>query len=798
MLKKINLNIFWKILMLLGISILSVSIGIFLTTNYYVTTSLDEQSLNQLETYRQTAESELNELQTATTNISHLLAINLDIREAFHDNNHNLLNEIGADIIQDTELEFITFIDKKGIVLARGHSDQQGDTVEMIYSVQQSLEGNIVEGYEYSEYLPLSIRTGYPIEHNGEIIGTIVAGMNFSSHSFVDTINEKLGVDATVFQNDERLSTSIRGEANERLVGTTMQDPEVTRTVIQNNEVFWDTNPVQGIMYDAVYWPIEDMRGDTVGMFFLGQPRSVIENIQSGVLNSILVVTAIIGGLMILFGGLFARKISNSIKRATNFASLIANGSMDNSLEVKSRDETGKLADSLNEVRENVIRMIKDTEHMAESIRHGDIRAVLPVEQYEGAYSMLAKDINNASEIVAEYLEGLPISAMAVDTNCKILWMNRQGIKEGGSDPVNKNCNEVFDMESCGTSGCATKKCMSTGQTEYAEADHNFGGKQMYIAYHSHPVKDTNGKIVGAFEVQVDLTEIKQAQRKMQEISERALSVANSVSSASEELSAQVEQSGRAAEEQAKQCEITASSMEEMNTTVLEVAQNASYAAENASQVNKIAQQSETMMNESITAIDDVNEKSITMKNRLDELGQNAKQITNIINTIEDIADQTNLLALNAAIEAARAGDAGRGFAVVADEVRKLAEKTMKATQEVEESVNTIQGSVDVSVKNMDDAGSAVGSANEKIKSLGEELAKIIKMTEETSSQVTSIATAAEEQSAASEEVNQSVNSINNSAKETSDVTRQSAQAINDLAEQANELQKIIDELKSS
>ncbi|WP_243438572.1 methyl-accepting chemotaxis protein [Fundidesulfovibrio soli] len=269
------------------------------------------------------------------------------------------------------------------------------------------------------------------------------------------------------------------------------------------------------------------------------------------------------------------------------------------------------------------------------------------------------------------------------------------------------------------------------------------------------------------------------------------------VSSASEELSAQVEQSSHGAQDQAQRIGETATAMEEMNATVMEVARNASRAAETTEKAKDRAESGSKVVSRVVDGIGQVQTQALGMKEDMSLLGKQAEGIGQVMNVISDIADQTNLLALNAAIEAARAGDAGRGFAVVADEVRKLAEKTMTATKEVGEAIHGIQQGTQKNIGNVETAVKTINEATSLAGESGEALAEIVKLVEAATDQVRSIATASEQQSAASEEINRSIEDVSRISSETSDAMRQSAMAVSELANQAGVLRGLIEDMKS-
>jgi twitching motility protein PilJ len=229
-------------------------------------------------------------------------------------------------------------------------------------------------------------------------------------------------------------------------------------------------------------------------------------------------------------------------------------------------------------------------------------------------------------------------------------------------------------------------------------------------------------------------------------------------------------------------------SVADMTVSVRQVADSADQSAKAARQVLQAASKGEEAVRNSLASMQQIRAEVQTISKKIKSLGDRSLEISNIVNTIQDIAAQTHLLALNASIEAAGAGEAGLRFSVVADEVRKLAERATQATRDIGTLIKGVQVETQDAVVAMESGTHEVESGYQVSLRAEEALQEIGKISQTSAELAAEISHASQTQVRAAETTAGAVQAIAGAAARTEQGVQQGRQNVEQLARLAEEL----------
>lgn len=282
--------------------------------------------------------------------------------------NHEQAKEIGQKLMKMAGSDFMTITDETGRVLARGHSEKYNDSITNQETVVLALKGQPAAAVVEGTIVPFTIRASQPVLYEGRLVGTISIGTSLVTSAYIDWLKQLSGLDVTIFKGDTRAMTTIMNNG-QRAIGTKLQSPEIIEAVLKKGETRFAHNKILGVEYNSAYWPVRDAHDKIIGMWFVGMPIDVLQQLESEAVNKAIMVGCILLVVQLTLSVIIGLRVSAPVGKITRYALGVAEGQKDLTLDVYSKDDMGQLADALRHMEENLRKLVQDASEKAEQAR---------------------------------------------------------------------------------------------------------------------------------------------------------------------------------------------------------------------------------------------------------------------------------------------------------------------------------------------------------------------------------------------------------------------------------------------
>lgn len=243
----------------------------------------------------------------------------------------------------------------------------------------------------------------------------------------------------------------------------------------------------------------------------------------------------------------------------------------------------------------------------------------------------------------------------------------------------------------------------------------------------------------------------------------------------------------------------------EITSTMAQLSASFNQIAEHSRSVAKIAdnalQNTKTgaeLMKKVMVKIDEINADNQKNIDKIIELGKKSREITKVMEIINDITAQTKLIAFNAAIEASSAGEAGKRFGVVAVEIRRLADNVTESTGEIENRISDIQEAVNNMIIDSEKSSKEIGEGLKYAEETAQKLTDIVNGSQSTLDAAREISLSTQQQLTASEQVLVALREMDEGARQNTESIKQINAIGKDLAALSDHLKALVEKFNLS
>ena len=497
-------------------------------------------------------------------------------------------------------------------------------------------------------------------------------------------------------------------------------------------------------------------------------------------------IAVVIGLLLAIF---IPKSITRPLDEAVSVAVSIAAGNLDNTINVRSEDEVGRLLKAMQKMQDNLRKVVTDIETVVNAAVQGDFTRQVDLSGKQGFGLDIGLALNALNTNLLNQIGGNPADAVLVASRIAAGDLSGSvNVRAGDTisilaamssmrNNLNATIAEVQLIVNATAEGDFSKKMTTAAKQGYSKtlsellnrlSDVTEGGLKDAIrvsgAISQGDLTQTIDKnypgLFGQLEVAINTTveRLKDVIGMIHEASDTINTAAGEIAVGNMDLSGRTEQEASSLEE-------TSARMEELSSTVSRNAQNAREANQLSIRSNAIATRGGEMVRRVIATMGDIQGSS--------------RKMADIIGVIDSISFQTNILALNAAVEAARAGEQGRGFAVVATEVRNLAQRSAVAAKEIRVLIAESVDKVDAGTKLVHEAGNTMDEVVNSFQNVADLVIKI--------------SDASQEQSNGIDQVTMAISQMDEATQQNAALVEESAAAAKSLEEQVRELVKAVD-----